>query len=426
MARILYALSGQGRGHTSRAMATSEALRARSHEVVFCCGGTAREILESRGERVLPIPALRQVMKANRVCLRSTLRRNWKRVLCAPRITRRLARAFEAQQADLLITDFEAFAPRAARRIGLPVLSFNHQQIVTETRYPLPLRHWSSAALTKAAIGVIAPRRPRHVLITSFFFPELKRPDRTTLVPPIVRPAVQDLEPDRSSGHVLVYYNQSEGAEAVLEALRRVDARFVVYNFGSSSDHRAERYPNITFKRPSLEGFLADLAGSRAVICTAGFTLISEGLYLGKPLLVAPNGGIFEQIINARFLEKDGLGEAVSPGSRLTPPDVRGFLDRAPRYADRLRDRRRSGGAGNDAAVACIERVLASVGAPDASSSPPLSRVPDTAAPERAPTASHASGVGNNGSSNNGSSSSSDGGAPAEPQQQQHTATTSP
>jgi len=207
----------------------------------------------------------------------------------------------------------------------------------------------------------------------------------------------------------------------VLDTLRRVDAPFVVYNFGSSSDHRAERYPNITFKRPSLEGFLADLAGSRAVICTAGFTLISEGLYLGKPLLVAPNGGIFEQIINARFLEKDGLGEAVSPGSRLTPPDVRGFLDRAPRYADRLRDRRRSGGAGNDAAVACIERVLASVGAPDSSSSPPLSRVPDAAAPERAPTASHASGVGNN-----GSSSSSDGGAPAEPQQQQHTATTSP
>ena len=386
MARIIYALSGQGRGHTSRVMATSEALRKRRHEVVFCCGGTAREILESRGERVLPVPALRQVMKANRVCLRSTLRRNWKRVLCAPRITRRLARAFAAYRADLLITDFEAFAPRAARRIGLPVLSFNHQQVVTETRYPLPARHWPSAALTRAAIGLIAPRRPRHVLITSFFFPELKHPERTTLVPPIIRPAVQELRPERSD-HVLVYYNQSEGAEAVLDTLRRVDAPFVVYNFGAPSAHRNKRYPNITFKRPSLEGFLADLASSRAVICTAGFTLISEGLYLGKPLLVAPNGGIFEQIINARFLQKDGLGEAARAGSRLTTDDVRGFLDRAPRYARRLRDF--SGASGNDAAVTCIERVLASVGAGD----PPASPRPPAASERPAASAGSSNGA---------------------------------
>ena len=378
MARILYALSGQGRGHTSRVMATSEVLRARGHEVLFCCGGTAREILEGRGERVLPVPALRQVMKANRVCLRATVRRNWKRVLCASRITRRLASTFEAQNADLLITDFEAFSPRAARRIDLPVLSFNHQQVVTETRYRLPARHWPAAALTAGTIKMIAPRRPQHVLLTSFFFPELKRPDRTTLVPPIIRPAVQNLEPERGE-HVLVYYNQTEGAEAVLDTLRGVDVPFVVYNFGTPE--HPDRYPNITFKRPSLDGFLADLATSRAVICTAGFTLISEGLYLGKPLLVVPNGGIFEQIINAQFLEKDGLGEAVT-GSALTADDVRSFLSRAPRYARRLRNF--SGACGNDAAVACIERVLKSVGG--GRSPTPVSLPSSTPASASAPT----------------------------------------
>lgn len=357
MARIIYALSGQGRGHTSRVMATSEALRARGHHVVFCCGGTAREILERRGERVLPVPALRQVMEANRFRVGATVRRNWKRVVCAPRIARRLARAFAAQRADLLITDFEAFSPHAARRIGLPVLSFNHQQVVTETRYQLPMRHWPAAAMTAGAITAIAPSHPRHVLLTSFFFPELRHPECTTLVPPIIRPAVQELEPERGD-HVLVYFNQTEGTGAVLDALRRVDVPFVAYNFGTPE--RPERYPNITFKHPSLEGFLSDLAGSRAVICTAGFTLISEGLYLDKPLLVAPNGGIFEQTLNARFLEKEGLGEAASPGDTLTAGDVRGFLERAPRYAQRLDGFE---ARGNGAAVACIEDVLRTVGA---------------------------------------------------------------
>lgn len=378
MARILYALSGQGRGHTSRVMATSQALRTHGHTVVFCCGGTARDILEERGERVLPVPALRQVMKANRVCLWSTVQRNWRHVLCAPRVIQRLARAFEAQQADLLITDFEAFSPRAARRIGLPVLSFNHQQVVTETRYQLPARHWPAAALTAGAIQMIAPPQAQHVLLTSFFFPPLKHPERTTLVPPIIRPAVQRLEAQRSGEHVLVYYNQSEGAEAVLDVLRRVDTPFVVYNFDPPA--HPENYPNITFKRPSLEGFLDDLARSRAVICTAGFTLISEGLYLGKPLLVVPNGGIFEQILNARFLESEGLGETVI-GRPLTTSDVRSFLSRSSRYARRLRGFE---ACGNEAAVACIERVLATVDA--APPSPHLSIPPPPAeAPTRSP-----------------------------------------
>lgn len=384
MARIIYALSGQGRGHTSRVMATSEALRARGHSVIFCCGGTAREILEGRGERVLPVPALRQVMEANRFCVGATVRRNWKRVICAPRITRRLARAFAAQDADLLITDFEAFSPRAARHIGLPVLSFNHQQVVTETRYRLPMRHWPAAAMTAGAITAIAPSRPRHVLLTSFFFPELRHPERTTLVPPIIRPAVQQLEPERGD-HVLVYFNQTEGAGAVLEALRRVDVPFVAYNFGTPE--RPERYSNITFKRPSLEGFLCDLAGSRAVICTAGFTLISEGLYLGKPLLVAPNGGIFEQTLNARFLEKEGLGEAAAPGNTLTANDVRSFLGRASRYARRLDGFE---ARGNEAAVACIEDVLRSVGA---EAPPPIEASatprPASSSQARAPTPLH-------------------------------------
>jgi uncharacterized protein (TIGR00661 family) len=311
-------------------------------------------------------------MEANRFRVGATVRRNWKRVVCGARITRRLARAFAAQQADLLITDFEAFSPRAARRIGLPVLSFNHQQVVTETRYRLPVGHWPAAAMTAAAITAIAPSRPRHVLLTSFFYPELRHSERTTLVPPIIRPAVQNLEPEHGD-HVLVYFNQTQGAGAVLDALRRVDVPFVAYNFGKPE--RPERYSNITFKQPSLEGFLGDLARSRAVLCTAGFTLISEGLYLGKPLMVAPNGGIFEQTLNARFLEKEGLGEAAAPGDTLTASDVRSFLKRAPRYAQRLDGFE---ARGNEAAVACIEDVLRSVGA---AAPPRTSVVPRAASP---------------------------------------------
>lgn len=352
MARIIYALSGQGRGHTSRVIAISDALRRRGHDILFCCGGTAREILESQGEPVLPVPPLRQVMEGNEIRIGETMRCNLHEVLNLSETVAQLADAFNDYRADLLVTDFEAFSPRAARRIGLPVLSFNHQQVVTETHYELPTKYWFHAAMTSFAIRMIAPSHPEHILITSFFFPPLKHPEHATLVPPIIRPAVQALTPTRGE-HVLVYYNHTHGARHVLDTLRRVDAPFVVYNF-ERPENEAD-YPNLCFKEPSLDGFLEDLATSRAVICTAGFTLTSEALFLGKPLLVVPNRGIFEQTINALFLEQDGLGAAVLDRP-LTPQDVKTFLQARHTYEARL-ERRHA--CGNDAAVACLERVLA-------------------------------------------------------------------
>ncbi len=353
MSKIIYALSGQGRGHTSRVMAISATLRERGHEVLLCCGGTARDIMESRGERVLPVPALRQVMRGNEVQHGRTLLCNLKHIVSIPRIVSDLAERFRAERADLLITDFEAFSPRAAKKIGLPVVSFNHQQVVTETRYHLPMRDRPAAAVTKLAIGLIAPKKPEHILMTSFFFPPLLHPDRATLVPPIIRPVVQQLAPSEGD-RVLVYYNQTEGADFVLDALRQVDAPFVVYNF--PEPERPEEYPNLTFRTPSVEGFLHDLAACRAVVCTAGFTLMSESLFLGKPLLVVPNRGIFEQTINAMFLEREGLGEAVF-NRPLRADDVRGFLSRCDLYRARMQGRK---ACGNADAVDAIEAMLAS------------------------------------------------------------------
>ncbi len=357
MAHLVYALSGQGRGHTSRALAISDALRQRGHAVTFCCGGTARQILEAQDERVLRVPALRQAVAGNTLQPVRTLRKNWQAIQALSETVERLAETFARLRPDLLITDFEGFSQRAARRCGLPVLSFNHQQVVTETRYTLPLRYRLPAALSVAAIRMIVPKDPAHLLLSSFFFLPLKDPARTTLVPPIIRPTVQALTPEKGD-HVLVYYNETEGSTHVLETLRRVDARFIVYNF--ARPERPADYPNLVFKEPSLEGFLHDLAASRAVLCTAGFTLISEALFLGKPLLVIPNRGIFEQTLNALFLQRAGLGEAVLR-RRLRARDVTAFLARLDAYEARLRDRP---ACGNEAAVACIEGVLSKTGPP--------------------------------------------------------------
>lgn len=352
MARFIYALSGEGRGHTSRAMAITCMLRERGHEVQFCCGGTARHILEEHGEPVIRVPALQHAMEGNRVKVIATLRRNWSALVGAFDTIDRLTDVFDTYDPDLLVTDFEAFSPRAASRLDLPVISFNHQQVVTETRYEVPPAEWLDAALAQLVIELIAPSRPDHVMLTSFFYPPLRHPGRVTMVPPIIRPEVRAAGSVQGE-HVLVYYNHGEGAEDVLTSLRGTDHKYVVYGFPNASRYDSD--PRLQVKEPSIDGFLKDLATSRAVICTAGFTLMSEALYLGKPLLVVPNDGIFEQQLNARFLEREGLGERVEQGN-LSSEVVERFLARTAQYRKELSS---LNVCGNEEAVDRIEEMVA-------------------------------------------------------------------
>jgi len=83
-------------------------------------------------------------------------------------------------------------------------------------------------------------------------------------------------------------------------------------------------YKNCIFKKRSTEGFLNDLAGARGVIASAGFSLISECLYLKKKMLLQPVRGQYEQVINAHYMQKLGLGISTE---KLDETVVGRFLD---------------------------------------------------------------------------------------------------
>lgn len=345
MARILYALNGQGRGHTSRVLAVADELRRRGHDVHFCCGDPAATTLRRRGLAVLPIPTPAEHVRGNRVRLWASVRRNAPLAFGAPQIIERLTERLRALGPDLVISDYEPFTPRAAQRLGLPCVALDHQHILTETRCRIPLRYAASAALTALGVGVMTPRRLfDRVVVPSFFFPPRRSGSNVHLIPPVLRRDVLGRHPTAGE-HVLVYVNHPDGSGGLLAALGAVDARFIVYNIPEPPD--AERYPNLTFRAPG-PGFLGDLASCRAVVCTAGFTLLSEALWLGKPVLALPNRGFFEQALNALYLREAG-GEAVF--GRLRP-------DRLERFLAGLPTVEAGGPVGNEAAVHAVEAAI--------------------------------------------------------------------
>lgn len=66
--------------------------------------------------------------------------------------------------------------------------------------------------------------------------------------------------------------------------------------------------PNVTFHHLNDRLFLEKMAGCKGLVSTAGFESICEAMYLGKPVLVMPVKGQYEQACNALDAVKSGAG----------------------------------------------------------------------------------------------------------------------
>ena len=303
------------------------------------------------------------MLRGNRVRYLATARANLDLTWRSREIVADAAAWLASVGADAVVADHEPFVGRAARRAGVPVVALSHQLVLTEARPRLPLRHAPSALGTRLGIGVLAPPRPDAAVVPSFFFPPPRPGTRAAFVGPILRDDV--LAARAAPGdRVLVYVNEGDGLGPLLDALGRVDAAFDVYGIGRPPRPGGGRPeagrggvpPNVRLRAPGRAAFLADLAAARAVVATAGFTLLSEALHLGVPALALPNRGFSEQLANALALRDLGRGEAVV-GRPLRAADVAGFLARADAYRRPARTAA-EGRAGRERAADVVESVL--------------------------------------------------------------------
>jgi uncharacterized protein (TIGR00661 family) len=326
MAKIVYGVSGEGSGHSSRARVIAAHLLRSGHSV--------KVVSYDRGVRnlrddfdVFEIEGLHISSRDNRVSKVRTLTENLRKLTQGHRKLTSLRReVFKAIRPDCVFTDFEPMTAYLANHYGLPLISVDNQHRLRYMRYPCPPRLRQDKSLTRNIIRAMVPA-PDVALVTTFFYGTPKNA-YTFLFPPILRQVVLELTPVRGD-HILVYLTGGfESFVSRLADFRR--ERFVIYGYD-----RDEQVGNLRYKPFSKDGFLNDLAGCKAVMATAGFTLSTEALYLRKPYLAMPMNGQFEQEINAHFLDRLGYGKSIL---RPTGTAIGDFLYRIPDYVDRLKD----------------------------------------------------------------------------------------
>ena len=113
-----------------------------------------------------------------------------------------------------------------------------------------------------------------------------------------------------------------------------------------------EEEGNLRYRPFANEQFVDDLRTCRGVVASAGFSLMSEVVYLRKPMLALPLAGQFEQEMNARYLERLGYGTAADV---LDEAALGRFLQREDDHAQALAGYDQ---VGNDEALEAVDRAV--------------------------------------------------------------------
>ncbi len=366
MARIVYSMAGEGRGHAARVKTLVEQL-VPEHEVWLFAPDDAYDFLAPAWAhsdlpiRLMRIPGLRFVYRNDKLDLNRTIGCGLKYAAWElPRITRALRRQIRAIHPDLAISDFEPALPRAACAEGVPLMAFDHQHVLAAydlSDLPADLqRHawWMSWVVRWCYPGA------HDVIASAFYAPPLRAGwEHVRQVGPMIRADVATAR-THDDGYLVSYLRRST-PRSVVDALLSLGRSVRVYGLGAMPTMGGLRFCEIDEHR-----FVDDLAGCTAVFCAAGNQLLGESIYLGKPVLALPEPLHHEQLINSYFLRKMGVGDFATL-NEVTPRLLRAFLERTPDFRKEL-ECYRGVWNGTPTAVAAIRGRLAQI--PAGKSSP--------------------------------------------------------
>lgn len=352
--RILYGVNGEGMGHATRSRVVIDAL-LENHDVRVVSHGGAYSFLAEALPHVDEIFGLTFAMKDGQIQRWATVVGNLSSLgQELPQTVREWLARTREWRPEVAITDFEPLTAAYARYGRTPLVAVDNINMLDRCQHDAEIvgAEREDFLIAKAVTHSMVPGALEYV-VTTFFEPPLARAC-TTLVPPIVRPEIESATSERGD-HLVVY---SSGEEALIDALRASGVPCRVYGMrGGPSEDEVDG--NLEFRPRSGAGFVEDLRTSMGVVAGGGFSLLSEAVYLGKPVLAIPLRGQFEQLMNARYLEREGYGLCAE---EVDEQVMQRFLDGLDGFERALSGYEQDG---NGVALETVERLAAAAGAAD-------------------------------------------------------------
>ncbi len=320
--RILYGICGEGFGHSSRAKEIIKHLKKNGHKILILTYGQAYPILKPI-TKTIKIQGIHLIFKNHKLSLKETTKQAAK-VMAANLINfKEIKSKVDYFNPQLCITDMEPFVSIISYWYTLPLISIDNQHRLIHLKLKIPKKYKNSFKLAKFAVNRCVSTADAFIIL-SFAKQKLKSKN-AFIVSPILRKEILSLKP-KTKNFILVYLTKPNNY--LIKILKSLPYNFIIYGYNLN-----KKQDNLTFKTTGRH-FLKDLKNCKAIIGSAGFTLISESLYLKKPYFAIPLQGQFEQTLNALFLKNSKLGTF---SEKPTKSQIRDFLNNLNKYKTKLK-----------------------------------------------------------------------------------------
>lgn len=327
--KILYGVPGEGMGHATRSKVVIDYLIKEGHDLLIVSSSRAFQFLDKVfPEKVVEIKGFHFAYKNAEVSKTGTFLLNLKSA--AKNLHFNMGKKSIVEKSfnpNLVISDFESFSYYFAKLHKLPIISIDNMQIMDRCLLDVEIAKHEKSNY-RLAKNIVQAKIPgcNHYFVSSFFNAEIKKKN-TEIVPPIIRDAIQNAKVSKNN-HIIMYQTSSS-LKTVQESLAQLpNETFFVY--GMNLD---KKEGNVVYKPFSEQGFISDLAGSKAVIANGGFSFISEAVYLKKPIYSFPIHNQFEQWMNAAYIQKLGFGRHFE---NLTSDNLKSFIYDLPFFEKNL------------------------------------------------------------------------------------------
>lgn len=327
MAKILYGVCGEGFGHATRSRILIRYLIKQGYEIRIIAGGKAYKLLSKEFKRVEEIESVHFVFENNEVRLIKTVFNTIYRALfLTPSSFLKVKKIIEEYKPDIIITDADPIGNTVGFIKGIKRISIDNPHAMLYRKYDIKSNEFLAWFLLTIALR-ITMIKPQKYIIYDFSDKQIKN-KRVLFLKPLIQEGILKQKPTYSD-HIFVYQTV-DCDRKIVETLKKFDEKFLIYCYNKESKEE-----NITFKKFNENEFYQDISQAKAIITNAGFTLISEALYLKKPVLALPIKDQFEQVLNGKFIQKLGVGTYYM---NLDEKKLRDFLNNLDKYREKLKN----------------------------------------------------------------------------------------
>jgi uncharacterized protein (TIGR00661 family) len=315
--KFLFIVQGEGRGHITQSISLSEMLISEGHEVVGILVGKSkrREVPQFFFQKVKsPIslfesPNFVVDAKNKKIQLWKTLFVNTFLIINFIKSLLLIHKKVKETKPDVIINFYDLLAGLYVffYRPKARFMCIGHQFLLLHPEFIFPegfkIDHKLMNLNTKAS-----SLRAEKLLALSFRQMRDVPGKKLFVIPPLLRNELANLTPEKNN-YILGYILNAGYAEDI-EAWHRLHPDVELHFFWDKKDAPEELKvtPKLTFHKIDDVKFLQMMSKCGGFSSTAGFESVCEAMYLGKPIMMVPTYGHFEQACNAVDASIAGAG----------------------------------------------------------------------------------------------------------------------